>query len=303
MTGEQIGDVLQIVTHDGNTLVLIRDDVKLIAYGNLGAAPTRFITRRGYKQNSQTEIDFLLAPRTISVELWHSPACSRQVYWDTRKELHDFLRPNRNGPMTFTLQTPNGNQRSIIVRADPGLVFPSQSNNNNWNIQEQMDFLANDPVFFNFTQTVNTLSRSAQTQLIFPITFPITFGTIDVFLTTGTITYAGTWKTYPIITITGPYTRANIQHVQLGINIALSVAIPAGDTRIIDLTPGSQSITDAAGNNKFSDLGAGSNLVDFAIYPDPEVALGVQEITIQLVDGVLGMSTGSIAYYERYFGL
>ena len=38
MTGEQIGDVLQIVTHDGNTLVLIRDDVKLIAYGNLGAA-------------------------------------------------------------------------------------------------------------------------------------------------------------------------------------------------------------------------------------------------------------------------
>src|SRR5712672_2216099 len=105
MTVTQFGDVLQIVTADGNTLVLINDDVRLIAYGNLGASPTQFITRRGYKQNSVTEIDFLLQPRTISVELWHSPSCSRQDYWDTRKLLHDYLRPNRNGPMVFTLQT------------------------------------------------------------------------------------------------------------------------------------------------------------------------------------------------------
>lgn len=302
--GQQVGDVLQIETFDGNTLVLINPDVRLLAYGNLGASPTQFITRRGYRQNGATEVDFLLQPRTISVELWHSPACNRQVYWDTRKDLHDFLRPNRNGPMTFTLQTPNGNNRSIIVRADPGLVFPPQgNNNNNWNIQEQMDFIAYDPTFFDAAQTLTTLSSTTQTQLIFPITFPITFGTSDVFLTTGTITYLGTWKSYPTITITGPYTRANIQHVELGINITLSTAILAGETRIIDLTPGSQSIVDGSGNNKFSDLGAGSDLVDFAIYPDPEIANGDQEITVQLVDGVAGISTASIAYYTRYFGL
>jgi len=139
--------------------------------------------------------------------------------------------------------------------------------------------------------------------LIFPITFPITFGTSDEFFTTGNITYAGTWRTYPIITITGPYTRANIQQVTMGINIALSVAITAGETRIIDLTPGAQSITDGNGDNKFSDLGAGSDLVDFAIYPDPEVAGGIQSITAQLVGGVAGVSGASISYYERYFGL
>lgn len=303
MTDNQLGDVLQIVTADGNTLVLINDDVKLLAYGNLGAAPTQFITRRGYRQNGSTEIDFLLQPRTISVELWHSPACDRQTWWDVRKELHDFLRPNRNGPMTFTLQTPNGNERSIVVRADPGLTFPSQQNNNNWNVQEGMDFICFDPTFFNASQTVTVLSSTTQTQLIFPITFPITFGTSDEFLTTGSITYAGTWKTYPTITLTGPYTRANIQQVTMGINIALSVAIAAGETRIIDLTPGAQSIVDGSGNNKFSDLGAGSDLVDFAIYPDPEVAGGIQEITVQLVDGVAGVSGASISYFERYFGL
>lgn len=303
MTNQQVGDVLQIETFDGDTLVLIRDDVKLIAYGNLGASPTQFITRRGYKQNGSTEIDFLLQSRTISVELWHSPACDRQTYWDVRKELHDFLRPNRNGPMTFTLQTPNGNERSIVVRADPGLVFPSQSNNNNWNVQEQMDFLALDPLFFNATQSSVALSSTTQTQLVFPITFPITFGTSDVFLTTGSITYSGTWKSYPVITLTGPYTRAAITNVQTGVVLMMSVAILAGEQRIITLTPGSQSITDANGVNKFSDLGAGSNLVDFAILPDPEVAGGIQEITVQMVGGTGGVSVASISYFERFFGL
>jgi hypothetical protein len=302
MTNNQYGDVLSITTYDGNTLYLIDTDVKFIAYGALGAPPTNYITRRGYRQNGSTEIDFLLQPRTITAELWHSPACDRQTFWDNRHALHEFLRPNRNGPLTFTLRTPNGDLRSIVVRADPGLVFPPVEQNN-WNLRESLDFIAFSPTFFDAVQTVTALSSTTQQQLIFPITFPITFGTSDVFLTTGNITYPGTWKTYPTITLTGPYTRAQIQNVTLGINIMLSVAIAAGESRIIDLTPGSQSIVDGSGNNKFSDLGAGSDLVDFAIYPDPEVAGGVQVITVQLVDGVGGISTATLSYFSRYFAL
>lgn len=300
---EQYGDLIHIRTHDGQELFFGDPDFRLPTYGGLGAPPTQFITRRGYKQNSQTEIDYLLNPRTITVELWRSPACDRQTYWDNRAALHQFLRPNRGGPLTFTLRTPNGDLRSIIVRADPGLVLPSQANDNSWNIKEQLDFIANDPLFFDAEQTVQALTSSTQQQLVFPITFPITFGTSDVFLTTGNLTYIGTWKSYPVVTLTGPYTRAQIQHVTLGINIMLSVAIAAGETRIIDLAPGSQSITDGNGNNKFSDLGAGSNLVDFAIYPEPEVPGGVQELTVQLVDGIGGQSSASIAYFNRYFAL
>jgi hypothetical protein len=299
---EQLGDLIHIATADGNELFFGDDDFRLLTYGGFGAANTQFITRRGYKQNGSTEIDYLLQPRTITVEMWHSPACDRQTYWDNRAAFHDFLRPNRNGPITFTLRTPNGNLRSIIVRADPGLTFQGQSGNNNWNIQEQMDFIAFDPLFFNSAQVVNTLSSAVQTQLVFPITFSISFGTSDVFLTTGTITYLGTWKSYPIITLTGPYTRAVINQ-ETGVTIFMSVAIAAGEQRIIDLTPGAQSITDGSGNNKFSDLGAGSNLIDFAILPDPEAADGIQEITIQLVGGTGGVSGASLSYYERYFAL
>lgn len=300
---DQLGDVLSIVTADGNELLLINQNVKLIAYGNLGAPDTSYITRRGYLQNGETEVALTLGTRTISTELWHSPACDRQTYWDYRAALHEYLRPNRNGPLTFTIQTPNGNERSIVVRADPGLTFPSQSNDNSWNIRENLDFLAFDPLFFDAAETTISMTASTQLQLIFPITFPITFGTSDEFLTTGAITYTGTWKSYPIITITGPYTRANIQHVELGINISLSVAILAGESRIINLKPGAQSITDGSGNNKFSDLGAGSDLVDFAILPDPEITGGIQTITVQLVDGVAGVSTATIEYFNRYFAL
>lgn len=300
---DQLGDVLHIETFDGEELWFTDPDVKLLAYGNFGAPPQEFITRRGYRQNGSTEVDLLLQSRTISVELWHSPACDRQNYWDVRSELHDFLRPNRNGPITFTLRTPNGDLRSIIVRADPGLVFPPQSNNNNWNIQEQLDFIAFNPLFFNSDQSINVLASSVQTDLVFPITFPIQFGVSGVFLTTGNITYLGTWKSYPTITLTGPYTRAVIINQQTGVVIYMSVAILAGEQRIIDLTPGEQSITDANGVNKFSDLGAGTNLIDFALLPDPEVAGGIQEITIQLVDGINGTSAAELDYFERFFAL
>lgn len=301
---EQLGDVIHIATADGNELFFTDQEFKLLAYGNLGAPPTEYITRRGYKQNGSTEVDFLLQSRNISVEIFRGKACDRQTYWDNRVALHEFLRPNRNGPITFTLRTPNGNLRSIIVRADPGMIFPAtEQSNNNWALQEQMDFIAFDPVFFASGQTVLVLSAASQLQLIFPITFPITFGTSDEFLTTGVIAYAGTWKSYPIITLDGPYTRAVIINQQTGVQIFMSVAILAGEQRIIDLTPGAQSITDQDGDNKFSDLGAGTNLIDFAILPDPEVAGGDQEITIQLVDGVAGISGATIAYYERFFGL
>lgn len=300
---DQYGDVIHIETADGNELFFTDTDVKLLAYGNLGAPPTQFITRRGYKQNGQTEVDFLLNSRSITVELWHSATADRQEYWDNRKALHDFLRPNRNGPLTFTLRTPNGNLRAIIVRADPGMVFPPQSGNNNWAVDESFDFIAFDPTFFNAAQVESVLTASSQLQLIFPITFPITFGTSDEYLSTGVINYEGTWKSYPIIALTGPYTRAVITNQAAGAVIFMTVAIVAGEQRIINLTPGSQSITDAAGNNKFSDLGVGTNLIDFALFPDPQVPNGQQEITVQLVNGVAGQSTASLFYNERFFAL
>lgn len=298
---ERLGDVLQLTTFDGKLLIFNDQVITCTAYGNFGAPPTDYQTRRGYKQDGATEVGFTLSPRTISLNLYRVGTCDRQAYWDNRLAIHEFLRPNRNGPITLTLCTPNGDLRSLIIRAEPGFVLPP-INTNNWDIQEDLDFIAFDPIWFATDATVLSLTAETQVQLIFPITFPITFGTSDRWLTTGAITYEGTWRSYPTITLTGPYTRVQIKNVTTGVVINLNTAIIAGETRIITLTPGAQSIVDGNGVNKFAELGPGSDLINFNIRPDPEVPDGIQTITAQFINGTID-STMTLTYNERFFAL
>lgn len=297
------GDLYKIETYDGNYFYANDEVIQFLTIGNFGAPDTEFVTRRGYKQHGATEVEVLLNPRTISLELKRNPACSRQEYWDNRLALHEFLRPNRNGPITLTLRQPDGAMRSIVVRADPGLEFPPLgTDTNHWDVRESLDFIAFDPLWFDPAAVVFDDAATTDTQLVFPITFPIIFGLSGVFFSTGTFTYTGTWKTYPTMTLTGPYTRATITNVTTGISIVLNVAIGAGEQRIITLTPGDQSIIDAFGVNRFSDLSPGSNLIDFNIRPDPEVPGGIQTISAGFVDGT-GDSAFELEFNNRYFAL
>jgi hypothetical protein len=303
MADGQFGDVIRLETFDGNEIIFNDGVLSLLDYGQFGAPPTEWITKRGYKQHGVTEIDFLLNSRDIPLEIAQASACDRQTYWDNRAALLNFMRPNRNGPMTLTIRTPNDDLRSIIVRANPGFTFPPvQQTNNNFGIRESIELLAFNPLFFDYAATELVMSSATQVQLVFPITFPISFGTSDEQFTSGVVNYSGTWVEYPIITLTGPYNSATITNQATGVSIFMSVPIAAGETRIIDLTPGQQSITDGSGDNKFSDLGPGSNLVNFNLRPDPEVADGLQEITVTMPGGASD-SGATLTYRQRYFGI
>lgn len=302
MTG-QMGDVISLETADGREIIFNDGVLSVLDYGQFGAPPTNFITKRGYRQHGVTEIDYLLNSRDIPLEIHQAETSDRQTYWDNRAALLDFMRPNRNGPMTLTIRTPNDDERSIVVRANPGFTFPPvQQSDNNYHIREPIELIAFNPFFFDRAATVLVMSSDTQLQLIFPITFPISFGTSDQFFSSGVITYVGTWVEYPIITLTGPYNSATISNQATGVSIFMSVPIGVGETRIIDVTPGKQSIEDGSGNNKFSDLGPGSNLVNFNLRPDPEVPEGLQEITVTMPGGTSD-SSATLSYRNRYFGI
>ncbi len=298
------GDIIYLQTADGNNLYVPSDNVKILVWGNAGAPPTNFITRRGYLQHGSTEVQYLLEPRTITAELWHSPACSRQEYWDNRLALHEFLRPNRGGPFQFILREPNGSERALTVRANPGLQFPigNPGENNNWNVDEAIDLIAFDPIWFDPTLHRLYLSGAVNQQLVFPITFPIFFGSTHV-LAYDTIMYAGTWVSYPTLTVVGPYTAVAIKNVQANATIYLTVPIGAADRRIITLTPGAQSVTDGFGVNKFGDLGEDSNLVDFGLLPDPLAPGGQQLIVADFTGGAALTSALQIEYMDRYYAI
>lgn len=297
------GDILYFQTFDGNEIFFPDDEVKILTWGNAGAPPVNFITRKGYLQHGSSEVGYLLEPRTISVELWHSPACTRQQYWDNRLALHEFLRHNRGGPFQYVLRQPNGNKRALTVRANPGLQFPApEISDNNWSIDETIDLIAFDPIWFNPDLNRLYLSGAVNQQLIFPITFPIFFGSSHV-LAYATITYTGTWITYPTLTVIGPYTAVAIKNVQADATIYLTVPIGAADRRIITLTPGAQTVTDGFGVNKFGDLGDSSNLVGFGLLPDPLAPGGQQLIVADFTGGAAASSALQIDYLDRYFAI
>jgi hypothetical protein len=139
---------------------------------------------------------------------------------------------------------------------------------------------------------------------VFPITFPIVFSP-DGTVYTATITYVGNWNSYPIVTLDGPYTSATIRNVSTGVSVVLFIAIGAGEQRIIDFTPGAQSVTDGSGNDKFGDLSPSPNsdLVDFNIRPHPAVLNGTNDIEVTLTGGAIGTSAATIDFNTRYLGI
>ncbi|MEO8608918.1 MAG: hypothetical protein ABI690_13585 [Chloroflexota bacterium] len=298
----QFGDVVSLTTADGIRIEFDNQVFALRSSGNWGAPPTSFITRQGYKQHGVTEVDFQLQTRDLPLQIYRVGECDRQIYWDNRAELLNFLRPNRGGPLTLTVQTPDGLSRSILVRANPGTTFQAAQNDNSFSVDEEVEFLAFSPLWFDEESTTLTMTAAVQQNLIFPITFPISFGTSVVFLSSGLIQYVGSWSEYPILTLTGPYDSVTIFNEQTDAAIYMNTPLAAGSQRILDLTPGSQRITDGSGNNKFSDLGPNSDLVNFNLRPDPEVAGGQQEITIGFQGGT-SQSAAQMSYRNRYFGI
>jgi len=164
-----------------------------------------------------------------------------------------------------------------------------------------VNFTAFNPIWFDPATQVTLFPVAAQQNLVFPITFPIVFGTNGI-LMTGTITYPGSWYGYPIITLTGRYTFCTILNVSTGVYIVMSVPLADGQTRIINTTPGQLSVTDANGNDFFSELGPTSDLVDFNIRGNPEVPNGVNVFNI-VMPGFGANSSASISYQNQWFAI
>lgn len=302
---EPVGELHMLATADGKTMVFAPEDneVQFLVYGNYGAPPTNYLTRRGYRQDGETELYYLLAPRRISVQIHRAPGCDRKTYWQNRNDFHEILRPNRNGPLVLTLRRQGNVKRSIVVRADPGMVFPAQSHDeNNWDLTETVDFVAFNPIWYDPEVVSVSTVGSIDSNLVFPITFPIKFG-ISQAIFAVSITYQGTWKVYPTITLNGPFTSAVINNLTTGVSLYIYANVLVGDKRVITLTPGALSIVDAVGNNKFSDLGPASNLVDFNLRPSPEAAGGVNSLQALFANATLGQTAFSLTYNNQYFAI
>lgn len=298
-----------LTTADGTTLRLT-GDVYLMNFGNWGLADFDYQTRNGYKQTGSTEIDFRGVDRTLNINIYRKGLKTRDDYWSARLELVDIFRPNRGGLLTLTVIQPNGQKRSIKCRCNSGLEFSTESaNDGNWDLNLSVNLSAFDPTWFNSDVSSFTPENSTDDQLVFPVTFDnlnqIVFGTSGQVFTTGDITYNGNWRTYPIMTITGPYQSCTLVNTANDAQIQLLTAISTGEQRTISTVPGDIYVIDENGDDAFNELDKNSNFTDFAILPTSEFPTGIttQAIQANLVGATAGQSAFNIQYYERWIGI
>jgi hypothetical protein len=121
------------------------------------------------------------------------------------------------------------------------------------------------------------------------MTFPVTF---VGFTGSSTIVYAGSWPTYPTITITGPVQSPIVTNVTTGQSVWLDYLVAAGETVVVDLLE-KTAISSVVGNI------LGSVLGDFATF---QLALGSNVITAY-GSGVGAASKIVMSWFNRYVGL
>lgn len=273
--------------------------------GNFGAPPVQYETRTFYQQTGHAVLGYTLQPRLIAISLGHPGDDLRRNYWALRAELLEFFAVNR-GQLTLTLARADASKRSIHVRYDSGLEQAPQDADaeGQWSIRATLTLIAHNPIWFN--PAVQTIAPAAgvDSHLVFPITFPIQFGTAGTAFDTGVMDYGGSWRTFPVITLTGPYTAARIENLATGAALRFQTSISEGETRIITLAEDSIAITNQDGDNAMNELHADSNLLDFYIPPAIEVIDGgTLQISAIFEGGSAGDSAMSLTYYERFYGV
>lgn len=267
---------------------------------NWGLSPLHRITQRGPFQDGDSDVDFRLDPRVFSLPIV-VPASTIEEHLDRRNLLLQVFKPG-NDTATLRLNWTSGivtKERSINVKVVGGLAMDTDSVE--FTIRAVVQLRAADPTWYNtFAETEPISEQIFGTPTPYPKPYPVPYGAISINRITA-INYDGSWLTYPIIQCTGPATDLTIVD-SLGNIIKFDDVIPAANTWTIDLSYGAKTVIDQNGINKFAALNINSNLVNWALYPDPTVSNGVNTLSVSATS-TDSNTLISLTYYSRYIGV
>lgn len=135
-----------------------------------------------------------------------------------------------------------------------------------------------------------------------PLTIPMSVGasTLNV---TSVIDYGGTWRSSPVIVMTGPITNPVILNTTTNEKLDFTgTVLGSGTTYTIDTRYGYKTVVDQTGANKIADLTNTSDLATFHLAADPEATDGLNSIQVTGT-GVTSATSVFVQYYERFVGV
>lgn len=296
------------ISPDGITYYFnnITDKFSLGRVGD-GLPPIEYITERGPFQAGETPLNYIVNSRLITLEHIRKSK-SRDGYFDSRSELLDLLRPNRQNlndfqPGVLRKILPDGSKRDILAFIETGLIFPTNQDKwDEYNVVEVIRFIAHDPFYYDPDENIiEYLIGTDADALLFPIEFPIFFKP-DEGVEAFSIAYQGTWESFPIIILSGAMNKPKIKNITKNEIIYLDYNIPEGQSVTIDLTFGRKLVYDGLGNNLIGYISLDSDLINFSIVPEPIATNGENSI------GVFAEETNANAkvtfrYFTRYIGI
>lgn len=292
----------KIITYDDQEYILSDGSSRFVVStpGDWGMAPIEYLTQRSYKADKLTEVGYRLNSRPFAVN-FRNQGCSRDDYWRLRSALINILRPNRNGQLTYVVRLSTGELRAIVGRStSPTFPDIGVEQWDEFGFSEILQFEAFDPVWFDPAQDTYVVDNDPADELAFDIAFDdegIYFGGDSYGI--ASISYLGTWYSYPLIRITAPFNQVTLSQIQTGASLSLMTGVSSG---YIDFDFENQTITDNLGNNLWGYLTGDSDIQQFRLEPDPIVANGLNEINIFL-PGSTGATTVTIEYNTRYIGI
>lgn len=284
------------------------DQFVLAGVTGTGLPSIEYRTQRGPFQHGSTPLGLVLQPRVIQL-LHRRNACDRQAYWAARSDLLNILRPNRQAVNTFAPGVlrkilPDRTKRDICVFLQTGPQFSGmqQGRWDEFSIQEALQFIAHDPTLFDPDENqVELALDTSASAIVFAEEFPITFISNA---TTGnnSITYTGTWETFPTILLIGPMRNPIIRNVTTGEKIEMEHTIGAGRTVTISLQYGNKTVVNDLGTNLIGTVTSDSDLATFHLAPAPEAPAGVNSIGAA-ASSLTSASRIVFQYFTRYIGI
>jgi len=265
-----------------------------------GGPPIRRITDRGPLQDGDSDLDFRLEPLTwpLGLRIYAADAAAQ---YDSRTTLRRIFRPSRVPiKMRWTLE--NGDVRQIDCHVSGKLAFAS-GQQDGFSQRCVVPLRAADPTWYDPTIQATTFGVGGGTSAFtVPVAVPVGVGAATVDQTRA-IAYAGTWRSYPIIQVTGPINSLVITNNTTGDKLDFTgYNISAGAGITIDCRPGVKTIIDTASANVIDKLSDDSDLATFALEADADAPGGVNSIR---VTGSSATSATEIyfSYYNRYEGV
>jgi hypothetical protein len=268
---------------------------------NFGMAPSHRITQRGPFQQGDSDIDFRLDPRIMSLPIV-VPTSSIDEHFTYRNKLLDIFKPGNDtsGLGVYFLNDGSQAQRFIDVKILSSLTLDTDSKD--FNIRGVIQLRADDPTWYdgNTLNEIPLTSPVLGTPTPYPKPYEVPYGSAGI----GGITnvfYEGTWISYPVLTAFGPLTDLTMTD-GLGHVISFDTPIPASTYISIDLKFGVKTVTDQDGVNRFDWLDINSDLINWALYPSPYVVGGNNTISVSAT-GTDSNSSVVINWFTRYIGV